>query len=71
MPHNLTANVPDDATLIQDGDTVIGAVWRGEDGSGPWPGEAWKLATVTHGKTVSVRRTEVEATNYVKSTSGL
>ncbi len=66
--HKLTADVPDDATLIQDGDTLIGAVWRGEDGSGPWPGEVWKLATVEHGKTISVRRTEAEAVGYVQST---
>jgi hypothetical protein len=67
----LTAEIPDNATLIKDGDTVIGAVWRGEDNAGPWPGECWKLATVAHGKTVSVRRSEAEAVGYVRRTRGL
>jgi hypothetical protein len=69
--HNLTATVPDDATLIKDdGDAVIGAVWRGEDNTGPWPGECWKLATVAHGKTVSVRRSESEAIRDVRNARG-
>jgi hypothetical protein len=69
--HNLTAAVPDDATLIKDdGDTVIGAVWRGEDGTGPWPGEAWKFASIHYGKTVSVRRSESEAIRDVRTARG-
>jgi len=69
--HNLTADVPDGATLIKDDDdTVIGAVWRGEDGSGPWPGEAWKFASIHYGKTVSVRRSEAEAVHDVENARG-
>lgn len=66
MPE-LTAEVPADAEKIHDENGVLlGAVWRGEDNTGPWPGEVWKLATVAHGKTVSVRRSEAEAVEYVK-----
>jgi len=68
--HNLTAPVPDGATLIKDDDTVIGAVWRGEDGSAPWPGEVWKFASIHHGKTVSVRRSEAEVVNDVRNARG-
>lgn len=68
--HNLTAAVPDDATLIKDdGDAVIGATWRA-DGTGPWPGEAWKFVSIHHGKTVSVRRSESEAIRDVRNARG-
>ncbi len=67
VTRELTAEIPDNATLIRDGDTLLGAVWRGQDDTGPWPGECWKLATVAHGKTISIRRSEAEAVAYVRT----
>ncbi len=67
VTRELTAEIPDNATLIHDGDTLLGAVWRGQDDTGPWPGECWKLATVAHGKTISIRCSEAEAVAYVRA----
>lgn len=61
----LTIDIPENATAIREGDKLIGHVWRGEDGSGPWPGEVWELVSIHHGETVSIRRTEADAVRYV------